>query len=89
MKDAVTSVVVTTLLLGACGGPQSPKLERIADRTELPSHTLRSQTGYRDGDVLRTKMILVADSCMLTMELRFRIGVPTRLEEGSYTCAHN
>ena len=68
----------------ACGGPQSPKLERIADRTELPVHELRSLTGYRDSDVLRTKMILAADSSMLTMDLRFRIGVPTRLEGGSY-----
>jgi len=84
MKYAVTSLVVTTILLTACGGPQSPKLERIPDSTELPSHQLRSLMGYRDGDVLRTKMILVADSSMLTMDLRFRIGVPTRLEEGSY-----
>jgi hypothetical protein len=84
MKNAVTSVVVTTLLLTACGRPESPRLERIPDRTELPSHQLRSLTGYRDGDVLRTKMILVAYSSMLTMDLRFRIGVPTRLEEGSY-----
>ncbi len=84
MKYAVTSVVVTTLLLTACGGSQSLRLERIPDGTELPSHQLRSLTGYRDGDVLRTKMILVADSSMLTMDLRFRIGVPTRLEEGGY-----
>ena len=84
MKNAITSVVVTSLLLAACGGPQSPKLERIADRTELPSHQLRSLTGYRDGDALRAKVILAADSSMLTMDLRFRIGVPTRLEEGSY-----
>ena len=53
MKYAVTFVVVTTLLLTACGGPQSPKLERIPDRTELPSHQLQSLPGYRDGDVLR------------------------------------
>jgi len=84
MKNAVTSVVVTTMLLTACGRPQSPRLERIADRTELPAHALRSLTGYRDADVLHTKVILAADSSTLTMDLRFRIGVPTRLEKGSY-----
>ncbi len=84
MKYNVTSVVVTTLLLTACGRPESPRLERIADRTELSDHALRSLTGSRDADVLHTKVILAADSSMLTMDLRFRIGVPTRLEEGSY-----
>jgi hypothetical protein len=84
MKNAVTSVVVTTLLLTACGRPNSPRLERIADRTELPAHALLSPTGYRDADVLHTKLILAADSSVLGMDLRFRIGVPTRLEKGGY-----
>jgi hypothetical protein len=84
MNNRVTSLVLTTMLLAACGRPQSPRLERIADRSELSAHALRSLTGYRDADVLHTKVILVADSSMLTMNLRFRLGVPTRLEEGSY-----
>lgn len=84
MNNRVTSVVVATMLLTACGRPQSPRLERIADQTELPAHALRSLTGYGDADVLHTKVILAADSSMLTLDLRFRIGVPTRLDEGSY-----
>ena len=84
MNYVLTTMLMATLLLTTCGGPQSPRLQRVRDRTELPSHQLRSLTGYRDGDVLRTKMVLVADSSTLTMDLRFRIGVPTRLEEGGY-----
>lgn len=84
MNNRVTGVVLTIMLLTACGRPQSPRLERIADQTELPTHALRSLTGYRDADVLHTKVILAADSSTLTMDLQFRIGVPTRLEEGSY-----
>jgi len=43
VKYGVTSVVVTALLLTAFGGPQSPKLKRIPDRTEPPPDQLLSR----------------------------------------------
>jgi len=71
------------LALSAC---QNAKLtvRRTRDGQELKSYHLRSMTGTRDGDQLVSEMVIGDNSGTLIMHMKFKIGVPIRLETGDY-----
>src|SRR5438132_135718 len=71
------------LALVAC---QNDKLSirRTRDGQELSSYHLKSVTGIRDGDKLLSEVVLGDNAGTLTMQLKFLIGVPTKLEIGNY-----
>ena len=72
------------LLFLSCGSPQQARIERIQDGKQLRSFRQISLVGVRDGDVLYARLIFNSLSSSLTMKMRFRIGMPTRLEDGDY-----
>ncbi len=76
--------MVPILMMVGCGGPGQAKIERIENSRELATYRLESLTGYRDGGILQAKVVFSDDSLRLTMLMRFKIGVPTRLEFGQY-----
>jgi hypothetical protein len=84
MKDSFICLLLGAVLLGACRNPEQAKIESISERTEIPAYVLQPITGNRDGDILNTHVTFTENSSTLRMVMRFRIGVPTRLEEGSY-----
>jgi hypothetical protein len=57
---------------------------RTRDGQKLSSYRLASATGARDGDKLTSEVIFTAGGSRLTMQMRFLVGVPTRLESGTY-----
>jgi hypothetical protein len=71
------------LALGAC---QSAKLtiRRTRDGQELTTYRLRSLTGIRDGDKLLSEAVMADNDGTLTLQMKFQIGVPTKLEAGNY-----
>ena len=80
------------LLIGAslflvvgCGGVQEAAIEDLETGTQLSDYRMISLTGRRDGDRLPVQVVFTAGSSQLEMDLRFRIGVPTRLEMGQYS----
>jgi hypothetical protein len=78
-------VTVTMLLfLPACQREDKPSVLRIRDKQELASFQLKSSTGVRDGDNLRAQVVFAGDGSQLQMDMRFRVGIPTRFESGSY-----
>ena len=72
------------VLFLSCGGPQQARIESIQDDKQLRSLHQISLVGVRDGDILYARLILSSSSLRLHMKMRFRIGMPTRLEDGNY-----
>ena len=60
------------------------KVEPIEATTDARPYRWSSLTGVRDGDILNAEAVLVSGQANLTMTMRFRIGVPTRLEGGHF-----
>ncbi len=80
-----TRALVTLLMVYWSGcGPGELKIERLPQGEVLMGYRVESVSGVRDGDKLEARVLLVAGSDSLEMEMRFRIGVPTRLERGRY-----
>jgi hypothetical protein len=77
------ALLAAVLVLAAC---QSSKLSirRTRDSQELSSYKLQSLTGIRDGDKLLSEAVIGDNTGTLTMQMKFQIGVPTRLETGNY-----
>ena len=73
-----------SLLFASCQNASKPVIQRIRDGQALSSYSLHSMSGMRDGDNLRARVVFAGDNSTLTMDLRFRLGVPTRLESGKY-----
>ena len=79
------SLLMLALVAGvACSRPRVADIESLRDRQHLSSYRLYSVSGVRDGDRLQAEVIFLADSSVLRMEMRFRIGIPTRLGSGRY-----
>jgi hypothetical protein len=76
-------LLAVVLAQAAC---QSAKLSirRTRDGQELTTYQLRSLTGIRDGDRLLSEAVVGDDTGTLTMQMKFQIGVPVRLEAGQY-----
>jgi hypothetical protein len=76
-------LLVAILALAAC---QTTKLSirRTRDGQELTTYQLRSLTGIRDGDKLLSEAVVGDNAGTLTMQMKFQIGVPVRLEVGQY-----
>ena len=78
------------LMLGAlifCTTQESA-IEDLADQRRWTGYQI-SLSGVRDGDLLPTRVVFETSSSKLGMDLRFRIGVPTRLESGQYHWEHD
>jgi len=59
-------------------------IKRTRDNQALSSYRLRSMTGMRDGDKLLSEMVVGDNSGTLTMRMKFKIGVPVKLDTGEY-----
>ena len=76
-------LLAAILMLAAC---QNAKLSirRTRDGQQLSTYRLQSLTGIRDGDKLLSEAVMADDTGTLTMQMKFQIGVPTKLEVGNY-----
>ncbi len=80
-----TRALLTLLMMCGSGcGPDELKIETLPQREALEGYRVESVSGVRDGDKLEARVLLAAGPDSLEMQLRFRIGVPTRLQSGHY-----
>jgi hypothetical protein len=77
------------LLLAGCGGSARPAVQDLSGREDLSLFKLQSMRGIRDGDRLRTLAAFSDSSSILSIEMRFAIGSPTRLESGTWRWSRN
>ena len=82
--DSRSLLLLLAILWMGCG-PGVLRIETLPQGKELSGYRVESVSGVRDGDKLGARVLLVSGSDRLEMQLRFRIGVPTRLERGRIT----
>ena len=74
---------MTLLLLAGCAR-QHAAIERVRDDSPVGQYHLQGVTGVRDGDQLQAKAVFSDKDSVLTLDMHFKIGVPTKLATGSY-----
>jgi len=77
------------LVLTGCGGSKRPAVQDLSGRENLSLFTLQAMRGTRDGDRLQTLATFSDSSSILTVEMRFAIGSPTKLESGTWCWSRN
>lgn len=83
-RPVLLAVCCTVLLAAGCGGSKHPLIEDLATHQDLSLFRLQSVRGTRDGDRLAVQAIISDSSSILTMEMHFAVGSPTRLESGTW-----
>jgi len=76
------------LLLAACGA-RHPAVEDLNTHENLSLFKLHSLRGTRDGDRLSAQAVFSDSSSILTLEMHFAIGSPTRLDSGVWRWSRN
>lgn len=71
------------LALSACGA-KHPAVEDLSGHENLSLFKLHSLRGTRDGDRLQVQAMFSDSSSILTVEMHFAIGSPTRLDSGTW-----
>jgi hypothetical protein len=72
------------LILTACSGSKRPAVEDLSKREDLSLFKLQTLRGTRDGDRLAARAMFSDTSSILTIDMHFAIGSPTRLESGAW-----
>jgi hypothetical protein len=72
------------LLLTCCGESKRMAVQDLTTLEYLASFTLHSVAGTRDGDRLHAQAIFSDSSSILTVQMHFAIGSPTKLESGEW-----
>jgi len=77
------------IFLAACAKPPRAPVEDLSGRENLSSYTLGQVRGTRVGDRLDAEATFGDGSSTLTVEMRFAIGAPTKLESGRWQWTRN
>lgn len=77
------------IFLAACAKPPRAPVEDLTGRENLSSYTLGQVRGTRVGDRLDAEATFGDGSSTLTIEMRFAIGAPTKLESGRWQWTRN
>ncbi|MBV9771186.1 MAG: hypothetical protein JOZ32_16560 [Bryobacterales bacterium] len=80
-------VFVLCLFLTACVHSGRPALQDLAHHEDLSGFKIQSVQGVRDGDRLNAQVLISDSSSILTLDLHFAIGSPSRLESGDWRWA--
>ena len=75
------------LLSASCARQQHAVLEDSAGKHDLPLYKIQSVRGTRDGDRLTAQALISDSSSMLTLDMQFAVGSPTKLQSGSWRFA--
>lgn len=79
----------TLLLLASCSAPQRAGITELAGHEDLSFFKMDSLRGTRDGDRLYAQAVFTDSSSILTMQMRFEVGSPTRLQTGAWRWTRN
>ena len=71
-------------LLAACARPARAPIEDLSGRENLSAYTLEQVRGTRNGDRLDAEAKFGDGSSTITVEMRFDIGSPTKLNSGRW-----
>jgi hypothetical protein len=83
LRELVAPLALAAVLFG-CTGSNKLQIRRTRDSQDLAGYNVKSLTGVRDGDKLKSQLVLAGKDGTLTLLLNFQIGVPTKLESGTW-----
>ncbi|HLG99553.1 MAG TPA: hypothetical protein VKX49_24815 [Bryobacteraceae bacterium] len=83
-RFAIAGVGCAALLLLACARPQQPALQDLSSKQNLSLYKIQSVRGTRDGDRLTAQALISDSSSMLTLDMQFAVGSPTKLQSGTW-----
>src|SRR5579864_5732930 len=83
------AVVFCFVLLAACSPSQRPALVDPAVHEDLSLFRVHAVRGTRDGDRLAVQAIISDSSSILTVQMHFAVGSPTKLESGIWHWSRN
>ena len=72
------------VLFAACARPPRPPIEDLSGHENLSTFTLQQVRGTRNGDRLDAEARFGDGSSVLTVEMRFVVGAPTKLGSGQW-----
>lgn len=78
-------VLLLCLVLVNCSPKNYPPVENIGGGQDVSRFTLTSLTGTRNGDRFDARVILGDGAGRLSVDLSFRVGVPVKLDHGTWT----
>ncbi|HMD47844.1 MAG TPA: hypothetical protein VKG79_02045 [Bryobacteraceae bacterium] len=76
------------LVFTACCGFHRSVVEDVSGDHDLSYFKLESVRGMRDGDHLSVQAAISDSSSTLSVNMRFAIGSPTKLESGTWNWTH-
>lgn len=79
--------ILLLILLTGCLGHR-PAVEDLSGKEDLSLFKLQFVRGTRDGDRLSTQALISDSSSMLTIDMNFAVGSPTKLESGFWLWTH-
>jgi len=77
--------LIFCLVLAACAPSPSIPLRDLSGNEDLGRFRLQSVHGVRDGDRMGVQVLISDSSSILTLDLHFAIGSPTKLESGTWS----
>jgi hypothetical protein len=83
-RSSILVLILGVVLLVSCGESKRTVVEDLASHEDLSSFKLHSLAGTRDGDRLHAQAMFSDSSSILTVEMHFVVGSPTRLESGAW-----
>jgi hypothetical protein len=85
MTRRLAALVLLLIGIAGCRKPAAHAVEDLHGAQDLSGFALSRLHGTRDGDALQARALYTDGSGgQLRVELHFRVGVPTRLESGTW-----
>jgi hypothetical protein len=82
--SSASAFLISYLLISGCGHANRAPLQDLSGHEDLSRFTIQSVHGVRDGDRLAAQAVLSDSSSILTLDLHFAIGSPTKLQSGNW-----
>jgi hypothetical protein len=77
------------MLAAGCGSSKRPVLEDLTGHEDLSLFRVQAVRGTRDGDRLAVQAIISDSSSIMTVQMHFVVGSPTKLESGTWRWSRN
>lgn len=78
-------LLIAVLAIASCNRAQQPAVQDLIGREDLSHFALTELRGTRDSDTLAARATFSDGASVLTLDLHFAIGVPTKLQSGTWT----
>lgn len=84
-REFPARAALSLVLVAGCGSRPAKPVENLEGTYDVSAFALKSLKGTRDGEFLGVRALYGDGSRSITVDLRFKVTPPTRLESGTWT----